>query len=66
MIDTFYRNCNVNATDDHNMTPLYIAARWNHASAVRLLLDKGADMNVFDDEYGDRPIHAAAEEGHYE
>ena len=65
MVDT-YRNCDVNATtDDYNQTPLHIAAQRNHASAVRILLDKSADVRLFDDN-SDKPIHVAAQEGHFE
>ena len=51
--------------DSLHHTPLHIAARRNHTSAVRILLEKGADMQLKDDN-GEQPIHIAAEAGNYE
>ena len=60
-----YRNCNIDAADSLHHTPLHIAAKRNHISAVKILLTKGADMQLKDDN-GDQPIHIAAEAGNYE
>ncbi len=62
---TYYRNCNIDAVDSLHHTALHIAARRNHTSAVKILLAKGADMQLKDDN-GDQPIHIAAETGNYE
>ena len=51
--------------DSLHHTPLHIAARRNHTLAVRILLEKGADMQLKDDN-GEQPIHIAAEAGNYE
>ena len=59
------RDCKIDAVDSLHHTPLHIAARRNHTSAVKILLEKGADMRLKDDN-GDQPIHIAAEAGHYE
>ena len=60
-----YRDCDIDAVDSLHHTPLHIAARRNHTSAVRILLEKGADMQLKDDN-GEQPIHIAAEAGNYE
>ena len=59
------RDCDVDAIDDYHQTALHIAARHNHTSAVRILLEKGADVQLKDND-GDQPIHVAAEKGNYE
>ena len=42
---------------------LQIAARNNHADIVRMLLDRGADPNTRGGDFGNAPIHDAAERG---
>jgi cytohesin len=55
----------VDARDGTGMTPLFIASAFGHSEAVRLLLDKGADMHVANGE-GAMPFHQAAYDGHVE
>ena len=42
---------------------LQIAARNNHAEIVSLLLERGADPNIRGGDFGNAPIHDAAERG---
>jgi ankyrin repeat protein len=46
-------------------TALHLAAEYNQPAIAELLLDKGADMNLFDNN-SNKPIHTAAQEGHFE
>ena len=59
------RGCNVNALDEEQQTPLHKAADQGHASAVKYLLENGADMELKDED-GNQPIHLAASGGHFE
>ena len=42
-----------------NQTALFPAARYNRTDVIRLLLQKGADVNKRD-RFGDTPVHYAA------
>ncbi|XP_078001472.1 transient receptor potential cation channel subfamily A member 1 homolog isoform X2 [Glandiceps talaboti] len=49
----------INMHDDEKMSPLHLAARYNHYHIVRLLVDNGADIhNKGDDEV--TPLHLSA------
>ena len=55
----------MNVTNESKTTPLHRAAYNGHSAAVKLLLDKNANLELKDyDE--DQAIHIAASEGHYE
>ena len=54
-----YRNCNIDAQDDKQRTPLIYAVHYNHTAVVRILLENNADMQL-KDETGVQPIHMAA------
>ena len=47
----------------YDRTPLHIAALWGDVEIVEVLLERGADPNVKDDN-GQTPLHIAAQEGH--
>ena len=49
----------VNAKDDHQMTPLHWAAGFGHTDVVRLLIKKVADINAEDNKQW-TPLHLAA------
>lgn len=53
-----YRNPNA-----HGRTPLHRAAECGSPDVVRLLLDRGADINARDELNGVTPLHLAAEHG---
>ncbi|KAI8426788.1 hypothetical protein MSG28_014472 [Choristoneura fumiferana] len=58
-------NVNVHAGDGRRSTPLHLAAGYNRARAVRLLLLRGADTHA-KDKGGLVPLHNACSYGHYE
>lgn len=45
-------------------TPLSWAAREGHEAAVKLLLERSAEMETKDNNYGQTPLSLAAEKGH--
>ena len=59
-----FRGGSIDAVDSEQKTPLHLAAYKGHASAVEYLLEKGADMELKDED-GNHPIHLAADEGQY-
>lgn len=52
----------LNLPEDHELTPLHLAAQNCHTNVVVLLLDKGANINVTADDKA-TPLHLAAQEG---
>lgn len=52
----------VNVSDYDKNTPLHLAAVHNHADAVGLILDNGANMNA-QNSSGMTPLHLAAKQG---
>jgi ankyrin repeat protein len=53
----------INLRNDKGMTPLHIAAVYNHTVAMERLLENGADVNARDTN-AFTPLHAAAFHGH--
>ncbi|GKZ81649.1 hypothetical protein AnigIFM56816_006170 [Aspergillus niger] len=53
----------VNQTNRHGTSGVYLAARWGHTGVVRKLLQLGADVNGPGYQYGG-PLQAAAVSGH--
>ncbi|KAI2896871.1 hypothetical protein CBS76997_8872 [Aspergillus niger] len=53
----------VNQTNRHGTSGVYLAARWGHTGVVRKLLQLGADVNGPGYQYGG-PLQAAAFSGH--
>ncbi|XP_072943225.1 poly [ADP-ribose] polymerase tankyrase [Epargyreus clarus] len=58
-------NVNVHAHDGRRSTALHLAAGYNRARAVRLLLQRGAHVHA-KDKGGLVPLHNACSYGHYE
>jgi len=56
----------LNGTQDIGMNPLLWAAWGGHVEIVKLLLDKGADVNLPDSGTKITPLHMAVNEGHVE
>lgn len=54
---------NVNVNDDHEWTPLHVAALKGHVQVAEFLIQRGADVNA-DDVDGWTPLHIAALKGH--
>jgi ankyrin repeat protein len=59
-VETVYPHVNT-FSDGH--TPLIVAARDNHLDIVKLLLDAGAEVDVFDWVFKGYPIHKATYNG---
>ncbi|KAI8710370.1 hypothetical protein NCS52_01582000 [Fusarium sp. LHS14.1] len=55
---------NIDAKDSYGQTPLSWAAENGHEAVVRLLLDRGAHIEVADKMWGRTPLSWAAEVGH--
>ena len=51
----------INQFDDTGATPLHYAALHGHRSIVRMLIEKGADINLADKEFGATPTGWAIE-----
>ena len=47
-------------------TPLHLAAFTGRTEVVRLLLERGADVNAKNEKGGETPLHNAAMNGHAE
>lgn len=55
-----------NATEEHDFSPLYLAARSGRVEIAAALLAAGADPNYMGTALEKTPLHVAAEEGHTE
>eukprot|EP00494_Astrolonche_serrata_P032058 UN32327 len=67
LLKLLYRNgADINAANENNATPLYIAAEYGHARCIQALYDWGADLNVQETNYGVSPVTVATQEGHVE
>ena len=60
------KGADVDVTDNIGQTALMAASRKGHKAMVKLLLDKGADVNAKTKMYGWTALKAAAMEGHEE
>lgn len=62
-----YRNgrLSINIRDDRNLTPLHFACHNGHVNMVKLLLEKGANVDA-QTVNGSSPLHFAALDGHDE
>ena len=56
----FIVGANANTRDQEGGTPLSKAAAYGHEEMVKLLLEKGADLDSKDSEYGWTPLSWAA------
>ena len=54
----------VNSTNKYGVSALGFAAERGHFDIVRLLVERGADVNIADSFYGSRPIDFALRGGH--
>ena len=59
-----YDDVAVDSKDGYGRTPLWWAAENGHEMVVKLLVEKGADVNSKDDRDGWTPLWRAAENGH--
>src|SRR4026209_16778 len=56
----------VNASTKYGVSALGFAAEAGHFEVVKLLVERGADVNVADSFYGSRPVDFALRGGHLE
>ena len=61
--DLISRCADVNATNEHNDTPIHWGSAYGHDSVVDMLLKNGADVNA-SNEQTDTPLHWASIHGH--
>ena len=62
---TSNKSVDINCSNLYGDTPIFMAAEYGHADAVKLLSDLGADLNLRD-VHGFHPIYIAAFRGHVE
>ena len=55
---------NPDVKDTYGRTPLWLAAEQGHEAVVKLLLEKGAELEAKDEGGGGTPLGRAAEQGH--
>ncbi|XP_062585885.1 uncharacterized protein LOC134247559 [Saccostrea cucullata] len=53
----------INLSNNHKVSPLYVACQNGHDSTVQLLLNNGADINLCDND-GASPLYTACHNGH--
>ena len=64
VVELLDRGVDVNAATRYGVTALGFAAGTGHLEIVRLLVERGANVNVADSFYGSRPIDFALRESH--
>ena len=64
MITLLENGHNLNSKDSYGRTPLSWAAENGHEAVVKLLLEKGAELETKDKDYGQTPLSYAASRGH--
>jgi hypothetical protein len=64
MITLLENGHDLNSKDSYGRTPLSYAAENGHEAVVKLLLEKGAELETKDKDYGQTPLSWAAENGH--
>ncbi|KAK0135691.1 Ankyrin repeat and SOCS box protein 3 [Merluccius polli] len=55
--------CHLEAVDDHNITPLFVAAQYGRHECLEILVGAGADVNAQADDLA-TPLMLASQEGH--
>ena len=58
------KGTDVNKADEDGQTPLLIACQKGHVDAVRLVLEKGAEVDQAEKKYGATPLFVACGHGH--
>src|SRR5271170_3505133 len=58
------RGLSLDLKDSYSQTPLSWAAEKGHEAVVKLLLEKGAELETKDKRHGQPPLSWAAEKGH--
>ncbi len=65
LLDSAVRSgVSVNTANKYGVSALGFAAERGHFDIVRLLVERGADVNIVDSFYGSRPIDFALRGGH--
>lgn len=56
------KGCDANATNDHGVTLLHLAAQGGHSEVIKFLIDNGADVNALTDD-GWTALHFTGRQG---
>ncbi len=59
-------DADANMANDYDETPYYMASEMGHVEVVRILIERGADIEMSPSFPGSTPLCAASEEGHIE
>lgn len=66
------KRAEINVMDDQDLTPLQVAAQKGHLDVVKCLIENGADVHLWnndftlDGKHWTTPLHFAAQEGYHE
>ncbi|XP_069373966.1 ankyrin repeat and SOCS box protein 3 isoform X2 [Paralichthys olivaceus] len=63
IVRTLVNVCNLEALDDHNISPLFVAAQYGQQESLEILINAGANVNIQAADLA-TPLLIASQEGH--